>query len=435
MFSLRRRESPQKSEIAHLVATADKKISAVHVHSKSKSELSVDEVRFAASCLMMHGDTAHRMSFSPNHASCGPFAVPRGFQFDVDIDAPLFVAPFPERRMFNGLMAFPLDAGVSSARSAQGGALSHAYFTQDALRKSVNRIIREDEHLGDDETNYAGIFSTTVRSGFENKLQFWAVVQCHSTALSEELFDYMCEKEARYSDVIAQRAASRRPEDWTFSTWRSFFLDDQRVAELLEAQRAHRAAVLVRLIRACGLGPVAESRSTDDNVDFLLTSPHTIHSTFNCVEQIDEDKLAFLSDMYSRRAVTTRGLIVREAPTLPLALLPGDAWSEPRDTDDTGFPCATGHREPVRYMTSSDFGKHETMAMANDSVHFWERSDDDRPFNTNLVTTSANSRDDRRWQKIERALGFSGGPIRVTSLQPVQVKLHSTEQPAKRRNQ
>jgi len=422
MFAMHRAPPERQPQLDALIETATRKIGTCLVYGATRAELHDSEMRFATSAMLMYGEHAKRFAFGPNHAACGEFETPRGFQFNVAAEAPLYATPFPERGMFNGVMAFPLERGARCNELASSKrAIPSGYFGQKAVRQSIQKLVNEDKHLGDDDTNYAGIFSTTVRDGFENRLQYWAVVQCHSTEVSEQFYAYLCDKEACHGDVLRGSKGS------DYTTWNEFFLKDERVAQFAAKQREHRAKVLCTLIRACGLGPVSESKSLADNVEFLLESPHTIHVTFNTVEQLDADSLAFLSDSVSYKSITSAGTILREPARLGLALLRGP-WATPRHPLDAGFPCSTGHRTAIRLLDLESLSESERGAMRQNETHFWEHASR-RPFNTNLATTEANTRDDRRWKKIESLLGFdrTSGMI---DLRPVQVKLHSTEQPS-----
>jgi len=426
MFAIKRMPSTRQAELDELIETAQGKIGLGLVHSRDRTELSSAELRFATTAMLMYANAAIRFAFGPNHACCGEFDVPRGFQFNVSLDAPLYATPFPERSMYNGVMAFPLDKGTWCHLTSKRKPIPPGYFSIAAVRQSIQSRLSEAEHLGDDDTNYAGIFSTTVREGFENRVQYWAVVQCHSTAVSEQFYNYLCEQEASHGDVA--RGATR------YTTWRSFFLKDQRVAEFVEQQRRHRAKVLCTLVRACGLGPIAETTSETDNVQFLLDSPDTIHVSFNSIERIEAhddsrlagDALAYLSDMVSYKTIASSGTVLREPARLGLAILRGP-WTRPKHPLDTGFPCSTGHRTAVRALRLAELSAADRAAMRPNETHFWEHADD-RPLNLNLATVEANRRDDRRWRKIESLLGYDKAHGLV-DLRPVQVKLHSTAQP------
>src|SRR6056297_609582 len=418
MFAVDRSSPAEQPEIGALIQKAHKKTSWSLTHSRKRDELSAAELRFAATASLMYADAAVSFSYAPNHACCGEYETPRGFQFTVARTAPLYATPFPQSNMFNGVLAFPLDKGLHCNQTTKGQSLRPGYFSKSSVRKSIDNFIKEDSDLGEDETNYAGIFSTTVRDGFENKLQYWAVVQCHSTKLSEQFYDYLCDNEARHGDVDGNKGK--------WQTWHAFFMNDQRVNDIMQKQRCHRAEVLCKLIRACGLGRIAESTSKEENINFLLNSPDAVHVDFNAVEAVDEDNLAFLSDLVSYKSISSSGTVVREPSRLGLALLRGP-WTAPAKALEVGFPCSTGHRSSVRGRSLADYSAEERNGMKPNETHFWERASQ-RPLNVNLATKDANLREDRRWAAIEACLGYNR-KNGVVDLRPVQVKLHSTRQP------
>ena len=426
MLAIKRMPSSALPELDHQLVLADKKIGVGLLHSNHRDELSRPEIRFAESCMLVYGSAALRFAFAPNHSNCGEYADPRGFIVNVSADAPLYATPFPERSMFNGVLAFPLEYGYACNRTAKGLPIPSGYFSHQVVRDSINQKILEDRDLGDDETNYAGIFSTTVREGFDNRVQYWAVVQCHNTDVSKQFHDYLCEQEARHRDVVSEPKAGS--DKRSFATWRSFFLGNEKVADFMEQQQEHRARVMVRLLQACGLGPVCDSTDIAENVSFILNCPHTVNVLINNVESIDENTLAYYSDMVSVKTVTDAGVAVREAGRLGIALLRGPL-KKPRHPLDIAFPCATGHRKSVRDMSLSEFSSREVEEMKVNEAQFWERAGVDRPLNLNLATTEANVREDKRWAKIEVLLGYSA-ENGLVDLRPIQVKLHSTVQPS-----
>lgn len=383
--------------------------------TRDRAELTRDEQRFALVACHMYAGHLNRFAFAPNHAFAGRNRPPRGFIMDMRDTAPLFDVGFPERSMFNGIMAFPLDKGENSSLLANGEEVPPGYFSSPLVRERIDKAITEEHMLGDDDTNYAGIFSTTVREGFSERTQYWAVVQCHSTKVSEKFFDALCK------NSVAHREANSPGK----VTWKAFF-GNEAIFKMAEKQREHRARVICALVNACGLGTIADSTAIRDNVQYLLDSEHTIKLTTTGVERVDENSLSFLSDNISTRLVTKTGLILREPGKLGLSLLRGP-WGTPSHPRDVGFPCTTGHRVAVRSIRLDELDADQKKMMGTDRVFFWERAEE-LPYNLNLCTKGVLSYESKERRRIERIFGFDAERGRLC-LQPVQVKLHTTSQP------
>ena len=148
-----------------LKATCDESMARQLVEAESKIDgaqvfdaIGDESAMYAVTTMRQYGDFARAWLWTPDHTDsvCGD--QPRGFQFNMSPQSPVYADPFSRRAMFNGLMAVPiLDAPALSLR----------HFADPRNRVAENMLaqLANDTDLGGpgDDTNFAGIFSSTMR--------------------------------------------------------------------------------------------------------------------------------------------------------------------------------------------------------------------------------------------------------------------------------
>lgn len=404
-------DSSKDGVLTEIVAALGKVSSTLTV-SQQLTEVTPHELNFAMHCLLLYGSSAQRFSFGPHHTDHGSSLPPSGFQFRVHQDAPMLTAPFNRRTIGNGVLAFPLDAGFACMRTIQGSPIDEHHFLSSRVRAAIDLAI-SDGRLGGDERNYAGIFTSRQRSGARVVRQYWAVVQANDEPLSRQFFAKLEEAERQGK------------------TWLQTFSEGDMLGELVNQQRMHRAKVLCALLHACDLGPVCEQPSLEANARAVLDSERSFDNVHDIVEKGHEEELAYLNGMASNRSVTSAGLIVREAGRLGVSLLAGPLGRR-RNKRDVGFPCWTGHqRSPfIARSSGSAMSSDDMEATTADRTFFWDNADvgDKYRHNLTLSIDGAHVRQSARWRTIESWLGHPLDADDLT-LEPVVVKLHSTEPP------
>ncbi len=408
------RQDPESNEqqVLDEIRAAMKKVSFKLTMTKKINELTLHEINFAMHCLLSYGDSARRFSFGPHHTDHGAGAPPSGYQFTVSAEASLRTAPFHRRTLGNGVLAFPLDAGLACMRTESGATLDEYHLRSSRVRAAIDLAIT-NERLGGDERNYAGIFSSRRRDGARVVRQYWVVVQANDQAASERYFDTLLD---------AERAGK---------TWKQAFTENDALSTLVSAQTVHRARIACALIRACELGPVCAERDFDANVVAMIESEQFVDNVHDVVEQGLPGEMTYLNGMASNRAVTSSGLVVREAGRLGVTLISGPLEAT-RVKTDVGFPCWTGHkRSPFVTQRADETNEAtESETTLSDRTFFWDGCETDERYRHNLTLSieQAHVRHDKRWRVVESWLGHARDADELT-LEPVVVKLHSTEPP------
>lgn len=401
-------EANEEAVLAEIRA-ATGKVSFKLTVSQQVTELTPHELNFALHCLLVYGESARRFSFGPHHADLGTSTRPSGYQFTVSADAPLLTAPFHRRTLGNGVLAFPLDAGFACTRTESGAPLDEHHLMSSRVRTAIDLSIT-DARLGGDERNFAGIFTSRQRSGARVIRQYWAVVQANDLKESEKFFDHL-------------QAAEREGR-----TWQDTFIDTDKLSSLVNVQRQYRARLLCALLQACELGPVCRDKDIAMNIDAVLESTRCVDNVHDVVEAGLPGELTYLNGMASNRAVTSSGIVVREAGRLGVTLLNGPLGAT-KNKRDVGFPCWTGHRQSPFVTSGNENNDDESEATAADRMFFWDNCNTERyRHNLTLSIDGAHVRQSKRWRDIESWLGHANGSEEI-ALEPVVVKLHSTEPP------
>lgn len=376
----RQRCVPQEvAELAELVEAADKKIDTSLGPGPSRGE-----IEFARRILVLYGEHAKGFWFAPNHSCCEPA---RGYQLGVTGDAPMSCAQFPEDTMFNGMLAFPLDAGVASGKLATGQEIPDGYFNQEFIRDAMRKCA---DKLGTDPTSFLGVFESTYRRGYEKKKRYWIVVQACSEKVSQEFFECIVEVEG-----------SR--------TWDEVFSKGKLASKYIAEQCKHRAILVAVLARAFKLGNIADGGGLDDTIKGILSAPETISTVFNTIEHRDGVYM-YLSDVASSMSIPSSGILIKEPGRLGVQILHGPIEVRP-DAKFIGFPVSTS---PMQKTTSAP-GCNPCNAF------FWHS---DHPSNPALSTAGATTREDPKWVDLESMLGYRS-ERGFTVLDPLQVMLHS----------
>lgn len=410
-------------------------------------EESERDFSFAAAQQMLiaglhHGPFFRAAVWSPNWQEDGQAGeFPSGFQFTVRAESPVLAGVFSPNAMFAHTMAFPLDAGVSSARTHKTDVKIDDAYLHDSRNRVAERLTEAftADQLGSLDSNYVGFFSTQRRTqdGYIKKL--WCVAQCTSDAAASETMDLI---ESAAPDDMEQSllyGVSMDANQWCadpavvgfsaapHTTWRQLFAETPQMDELRERQRRHCAKSILRALKHTGLGPVAKSEDSKENLLALLDNDNLVESQRNCVDHVSADgkELAYLSDMISLHATRNSSAIVNEAPRLGPSILHGP-WnldaSAAAQAGVVGFPSSVGRIASVRAHNSSPSLNRAEMAMGG--AHFWAA---EAPLNTNLSRQLYRKRNKQR-RSIESALGLANTNAE-TNLQPVVVILAPTEQP------
>lgn len=365
------------------------------------AQLSEHERRFAMHTLAVLGPAARSFEFGANHACHGEYRPPSGFQLTVDADAPLRASFFPRDTLQNGTMAFPLDASEHSSRRYKSKALAtDNYLSSSKVRESLNRELCDSADLGSDETNFVGIFCSTSEHNFKRTQRLWVVVQTNDAEASAALHSMMLDAERERK------------------SWNQFWYEDERVKLAMQRQRRHRAGVIVRAIKACGLGPPSGRKERAVNVDFVLQCASLIENKFNYTEKPAPNLVTYLSRAHSKLELT-QGALLSQSPCLGVLVLRGK-WD--RTVGPIGLPIGTGDRLACSREHFVDNARASVRfdQLRKSRSHSWATGE----HNLNLLTNEANTRRSSGWAAMERACGFAETHEALV-LVPVQVKLKS----------
>lgn len=355
-----------------LGATMDKQIEAANklIHSEFENNVSRYNALFALTTVRPLGEFCRRFVWSKNHTQVAEGDTPTGFQLNVSPFAPVFSRPFHPTAMYNGILCFPLAAGLhtmTNRKTKKRVDMSH--FTNNARLAEELKNIFEGEPSTDDDDNFAGIFYGN--EGTETR--FFVVVQANDPELSREAYRMVCESEPASMGMVRDCAEVRMirgeavrlihdrrveqhntaaldepdrlltenvkrlqdqrkidPDKPPYITWKTLFSENPKMYEIEKKQEHYRASIACRILKAAGLGPPSEEASSDEDVtQFILHSDSTIKLSFNCVRQTDVSKplsdMVYLSKLASIHDVTKNGILIRGACEggVSLSLIPG----------------------------------------------------------------------------------------------------------------
>jgi hypothetical protein len=451
----------------------DTSIAQQLVESESKIDTSrvLDAVgdegsMYATTTMRLYHDFARAWIWSPNHCEsvCGD--QPSGFQFNMSPQSPVYADPFSRRAMFNGLMAIPIT---------DMPALSLRHFADPRNRVSERMLeeIANDADLGGpgDDTNFAGIFSTTTRDAHSETVTFWVATQSHSLTIAERAAELIVAAEPDTTELVCERSrelisiqnelrleqyeqefctgtpatntkisAARTPP---FTTVTKLFFSDKEMVSLRAKQREHRATVLAKLMKAASLvSPrLGSSSAVDTCAKRILDARDLVEVTINDVDRVDKkdafSDVVYMSNMASIYDISAAGLPMRDAPRLGLKILRGpwnvDAVSETQREADRPFisvPVTTGMRQSnaLRYETASTSIASSVSSASEISGDVWHwtppKSGDCHFLLDGENVRSRNA--DRQWLKFEHACGFPKSN-ETLHLSNVSIRLASPE--------
>lgn len=421
---------------------AAKKISSVYV-TENGGNVTVKAQHQMQIAVFQHGAFCKQAIWSPNWEEVGQRTFPSGFQFTVDENAPILPALFENAPLAATAMAYPLDAGHGSSKTFKTGArVDDRYFmnTANGIQQGLVSKI-DDAELGAQDTNFAGIFATEDRtdSGYVKKL--WCVAQSHSDRVNESMQALIrasapndIEASLEYGEKLA--ANSFRADSQVVGlgkaphvTWKELFVDNAEMRKLQAAQRKHCAQTIVKTLKTCKLGTVANSTDAAQNLNALLESPELIEARRNCVDHVvsGAGDLAYLSEMTSLHAMRSGATLIREAPHLGPTILSGPWQVEEQATRGViGFPYSVGRLCSVRQHNTDSRLSHEDLVQSGS--HVWNAA---APYNTNMSKLLHRKRSDRSWSAVEKRLGYDSSHEEI-HLKPISVVLASTAQPLKK---
>lgn len=444
--------------------TMEKQIEAADklVHSEFEPNISLYSALFARATVRPLGEFCRRFVWCKNQGQVSEGETPSGFQLNVSPFAPIFSRPFHPTAMYNGMICFPLSAGVHTMTSRKTKKrVDLSYFTNNnALAKELGSVFQGEPDTDDDD-NFAGIFYGN--EGTET--QFFVVVQANNCELSREVYRMICDNEPESMNMVRDCAEMRKaqyearmlihsrriaqnntsaldepdrlvhenlrrmqeqrkvdPDNPPYTTWKKLFIDNPRIYEIEKAQEHYRASIVCRILKAAGLGPPSDDVKTDEDViQAILHNSNTIKLSFNCVRQADVKNpvsdLIYLSKLASVFDVTKNGILVRGACEggVSLALIQGLIENQ----TVAGFPfigvsIATG---PVKAGVMID----EHAADKSDSL-IWSAEDSEHPL---LSRVNYRSRDSAEWKEWEKQCGVSGKEMR---LMPIKVAVTNPRQ-------
>jgi hypothetical protein len=393
-----------------------------------------------------YGSFGRRLVTALNQPACTEFEVPECFALNVSPNSPVFSDPFPPDTMFNGLMAIPLPPTKH---------ITLPFFGDSHI---LDRLCNELDSSGDlgegDPSNFVGFFSSSERG---TGMQFWCVVQCHSTALSRETMKLIRDAEPTSMDAVDECArrfieaanefksrahlvknyevsvnlekssssssGSGKSSVPNYVTWNQLFLKTPRMHEIRRQQREHRLATMKKALRIVGLDPGASLN---------LESPQLIESTFNCIDQVDRHEplsdMVFLSRMSSIHAIGKAGTLFCEPPSVGVTLLRGPPEIERvmhRNAEQPlqafiGVPVGTGvNKTPMLFREASSPTLDDNDSLMPNSVHCWK--DTSRPnvlFDVRNLRTRAR---DSAWSMWLESCGISAR-AGETPLTPICVR-------------
>ena len=428
--------------MARQLVEAESKIDASQVLDPVGDESAM----YAVTTMRQYGDFARAWLWTPDHTDSVCGEQPRGFQFNMSPQSPVYADPFSRRAMFNGLMAVPvLDAPALSLR----------HFADPRNRVAENMLaqLANDADLGGpgDDTNFAGIFSSTTRDARSEHTTFWLATQSHSLELADRTAAKIVESEPDNADLVCERSrelidatnavlfedyerefcgvtgsssiASPARHSGAFTTVDALFFRSNEMVTWRTAQREHRARVLAKLMRAASIDSPrlgSGESALDETVRRILKHPNLVEVTFNDVDRVDKSDVysdVVYTTMASVYNVTSNGLLMRDSPPLGLDILRGP-WrvEEVAETQRNAkrpfisVPTNTGMRasNALRYETAPiEVAKRvSSKSVTSGDTWLWTPpASGDAHFMLDAENTRSRNADPR-WLKFELACGF-----------------------------
>lgn len=316
--------------------------------------IGVEAAMYALTTTRMYGDFARGFIWGQNACSsvCGD--QPSGFQFNMSPQSPVLYDPFSRRAMFNGIMALPIiDVPALEMR--------HFVDPQNRVVERMMSELRNEEELGGpgDDMNFAGIYSSTMRTTSSESTVFWLVTQSHSLTIADATIQLIENAEPESPEVVTHRAEQLvdltnaiRLDEYEqtyggrarsernnllavqpkapFATVCDLFFNNEQMARMREGQRMHRARVLAKLARATSIVSPrlhSDSVSIDEVAKRILDCRDLIDSTINTVDRVDKSDttsdVVYSSNMVSIYDIGSNGVVVRDAPRVGLDWLRG----------------------------------------------------------------------------------------------------------------
>lgn len=432
------------------------------------SDLTPNGFDYALNIMLRYGEYGRQFKFARNCTASAPGTNPTGFQVTVLAGSPVWSETFSRTHMFNGTLAFPLDAGEASALVGTGGRAKTEYFL-DSRNRVAERIKECLDSLGSgDETNFAGVFSQHGTRRGDSR--FWIVVQAHSDALSRRAFEMIEAAEPdslrdvdqksrfmveRHNQVVAARDSgdqtkvrlakefSQADSEYTwneFTSWDELFIRSPEMMNMAPNQREVRGNIMLRMMQALGLGAPKQNPETRKELLYaVLDSEHTVDQTFNCVDVAGSSGrtqcLAYFDKLSFRRAIRPAGALVCEFPTVGCSVLRGPWKESAMPIGDgivdasagmfqfLGVPVCTGMARSNAYLAAEAFrlGAVTRASLLSDVASTFSFVDGtDMTLRSALFTVNNVRKRSSSWEAYETQCGFDRARG-VIQLEPVRV--------------
>ena len=411
------------SSMPNQLVEAETKIDTTRIGS---TELGMEASMYALTTTRQYGDFSRAWIWSQNACStvCGD--QPSGFQFNMSPQSPVLYDPFSRRAMFNGIMAVPItDVPALEMR--------HFFDPKNRVAERMMSELRNEEDLGGpgDDMNFAGIYSSTMRTMSTESTVFWLVTQSHSLAIADATMKLIENAEPESPALVTRRAeqlvelsnairldeyeraycnkgGSERRNSFgvqpkaPFITVCDLFFNDANMAQMRENQRMHRAKVLAKLARAASVvSPRLNSGSSsiDEVARRVLDCSDLIDSTINTVDRVDKhdttSDVVYSSNMVSIYDIGSNGVLVRDTPRIGLDWLRG-----PWDKDSVCRDQRSAERPFISLPVST--GMKQSNALRIEEAPFSTAAACSSKLNTNTwIWTPPSSGDCHYWFDLE----------------------------------
>ena len=339
--------------------------------------------------------------------------------------------------------------------------LEHFADPELAIDSRLRTRLDQRTHLGGGAVNFAGIFWSFE----DNEHRFYCVVQAHDEALSRAAFkliednepeSFACVNEyarallsesAAFQADLDRRRATNNSVDLTeiarvaeeelqesstttkrrsksrdpYTTWYEMFFRNERMREISRLQSEHRARIACLTMKEAGVGPVRCNASDTEMITAVLEHPSTIHSAFNCIEQVDAENrwsdVVYLSNLTSAWAATSAGVAIRASLDDEGVTLFRGKPSPPRFAAEQrwpfiGLPIATGpvYSPSLAVRLANPFTESRTV--------LWSLKQ--QPHHM-LAAENWRSRKTETWLQWERDCGITSE--RGVTLKPARVRV------------
>lgn len=454
------------SSIASQLVEAETKIDS----SRVLDPIGDESAMYAMTTMRLYGDFARAWLWSPNHTDNVAGEQPLGFQFNMSPQSPVYPDPFSRRAMFNGMMAIPVDMPNISLR----------HFADPANRVS-ERMLEEIDNEADlggpgDDTNFAGIFSTTTRTAQSESTVFWLATQSHSLEIADQTYKLLVDSEPESVEVANERSRelikvqnqirreqyerdnsvdgssstssslslSKSQSNVPFTTVHKLFFGEKEMQRLRAQQREHRARVLAKLMKSASIvsAKLGSSLSVEESAKKILASRDLVEITINDVDRVDKtdpySDIVYTSNMASIYDVTPNGVLMRDGPRLGLDILRGpwniDEVANAQRNAEKPFisvPVCTGMRQTnaLRFETAEKqiCDSVSCRSLISGDVWLWKPLSASADCHFLLEAENTRTRTaDQKWLKFETACGFpQKNPIQ--HLSNVCIRLASPE--------